>query len=286
MVYLLNFRDLPVGGKVSLRGRLSLLGAPPVPEQVALDKEQVALEKLALESEVTFLIHGFNNNQINGQAKLEQLAGSLKSTQGKGVVAVLWPGDHGWLGPLSYPMEGVDADATADSFSQFISLYIRPGTRVCFVTHSMGARVAMETIKQLRSKYGFSQVCLMAAAIDDDSLSCHNVYRNATLAVDRLTVLSSEKDSVLALAYPLGDFLQSVFFFETDTDGLALGLSGPRSCRACKGPVPSNVYAHPISRSANVGHSDYVTNGIMRPTHIQTAAFVDEVLSGVSVPVW
>jgi len=247
MIYLLEFRADDTGGPV-VPGRLKVM--PNGPEG------PVASDLLMLEPRITFLIHGFNVNREEGRTGLGNLAQFLNSALGAAVVAVLWPGDH-WLGALSYPFEGRDADDTAAQFARFVGDVVRPLTTLSFVTHSLGARVAMETIERLLGRaYPFDQVCLMAPAIDDSSLASLNAYRTSVGNCSRVAVLSSKEDEVLQYAYPAGDLLQA-FIFRDDIAGSALGYHGPRP-HDPSGAVPNNVLHWPIDVDRNSDHSDYI----------------------------
>jgi len=145
----------------------------------------------------------------------------------------------------------------------------------------------METVKRLmRQKYHVQQVCLMAAAIDDDSLSIPRVYRAAAGAARRVAVLASREDRVLKWAYPVGDLLQA-FAFWRDSPGLALGYHGPRSHGADH--VPVQVYAEQIPDSRKSDHGDYIPGPSGTPaTHLRNqvsaASFANAVLSGDTDP--
>jgi pimeloyl-ACP methyl ester carboxylesterase len=247
MIYQLAFRKDDSGGPV-VPGQLKVMpNGPEGPAATAL---------LALEPRVTFLIHGFNVNREEGATGLGNLAQCLNSALGAAVVSVLWPGDH-WLGPLSYPSEGRDADDTAAQFARFIGDVVPPLTSLSFVTHSMGARVAMETIERLLGRaYRFDQLCLMAPAVDDTCLASLNAYRATVENCNRVAVLSSKEDEVLKYAYPAGDLLQA-FAFWHDTAGSALGYRGPRS-HDPSGGVPDNVLHKMIGVDRNSDHGDYI----------------------------
>jgi hypothetical protein len=247
MIYQLEFRKDNTGGPV-VPGQLKAMpDGPSGPAAAAL---------LALEPRITFLVHGFNVNRKEGQKGLGNLARFLDAALGAAVVSVLWPGDH-WTGAISYPFEGRDADDTAAEFARFVGDVVRRGTSLSFVTHSLGARVAMETIKALPGDaYPVDQVCLMAPAIDDFSLASLNNYRAQVESCRRVAVLSSREDEVLRFAYPAGDLLQAFVFWD-DIAGSALGYRGPKS-HDPGGPVPGNVIHKAIADGRNSDHEDYI----------------------------
>jgi len=241
VIYLLDFRASGVGGAV-VPGRLVTMPG------LGADAD------LRVETSVVFLIHGFNVSRADGTDGLRRLAQQLPAGAGVGYVGVLWPGDH-WVRAISYSFEGRDADDSANELAKYIVLTVSKGTSLSFVSHSLGARVVMETVKKLkRADYPIRQVSLVAAAIDDFSLARPRDYSAAVAKTDRVAVLASRRDRVLKLAYPAGDALQAFLFFRRDRLGLALGSHGPRP--SGNDPVPSVVFHEqiPDDRGADHGH--------------------------------
>lgn len=267
MIYVLDFRERNVGGAV-VRGVLTRADGEDDSRQAWLD--------LAAEPHLTFLVHGFNTSRAQGRRQLLGLAALLPSQSEGGLVSVLWPGDH-WIGPLSYPFEGRDADDTAEELARFIELHVAPSQPLSFVGYSLGCRVSLETVKRLLGKaFSVQQVCLLAAAVDDFSLASQDDYLRPTLGSDRVAVLSSTKDLVLTLAYPAGDLFQAWIFFRDDVAGAALGYHGPRRDAAAGTSVPDNVLHRP-SRLGH-GHFDYLPDAEPSAKQRWAAAFTDEVL--------
>lgn len=172
---------------------------------------------------LTVLLHGYNNGLDEGREKLVRFIGLLERKGSTDLMlAVLWPGDSwanaidNWAGAASYPSESRDADDSADNLLTWIVLNVDESARVAFVGHSLGCRVVMRAaqrmVREVKVKKPIlDRICLMAAAIDNDSLGKEGLasYRDAALKADRLAVLASEQDRVLQLAYPAGDVAQS-----------------------------------------------------------------------------
>jgi esterase/lipase superfamily enzyme len=271
VIYFLDLRGRNVGGPV-LPGRLVN----------AADAATGTEQDLARETRVVFLVHGFNVNRDDGQEKLLTLARNLPSSADAGCVAVTWPGDS-WARFASYSFEGNDADDSGAELARFIDRVLPAGMELAFVSHSLGARVVMECLRRLPAgRYKVGQVCVMAAAIDDTSLADPHVYLQVAEEVGRVAVLSSEKDTVLRFAYPLGDALQAFLFFRRDHAGRALGLRGPRA----KGSeeVPSPVIHTHISDGCEVNHSDYLDGEPPYVSRLAAARFADAVVSGRPSP--
>lgn len=276
MRYVLSLRERCVGGAV-------------VPPHLEVGQGLGSRADLQMERRLVFLLHGFNVDACRGRASLGRLS-HLVAGEGWGLVATLWPGDHG-LGALSYSFEGLDADDTAEELARFIDCWAGPEARVSFVGHSLGCRVVLETVKRMIGHaVRVEEVCLFAAAVDADSLASGEVYRSCCEKADRVTVVSSVRDRVLKLAYPAGDLLQA-FLFLRDDPGLALGLRGPRDHKS--GAIPGSVTGVEIPKRSNVGHGDYFpspwrqgTRGwSAKSTKQATAAkFAARVLAGDEVP--
>jgi esterase/lipase superfamily enzyme len=265
--FVLDLRSDPVGGAV-VPARLTL--ATPT------------LDMLQQCTDVAFLVHGFNVSRADGMAELTFFGERLTALGGGAAVAVLWPGDSSF-GPLSYPFETNKADDSAVELAAFIGDQLPQRPRISFIGHSLGCRVVMETVRQLWIKdIPVAQVCLMAAAIDDDSLGVAVEYQRAAQFTARTGVLYSPSDTVLKDAYPIGN-LVSAFLHAASTTDAALGYAGPRSSSA-QVVTPSQVQAVGIAASAGVNHGDYLPSaqGSFNPSQSCAARFANSMLAGVA----
>ena len=261
MIYRLYFRDpaVPTGGAVvpGFVERRTTTGTWVVGPDARL--------ALAREARIVFLIHGFNVALSAGRDRLLRFSEELSSQRGAALVSVLWPGDH-WAGPLSYPFEGGDADDTAERLAAFVDELALPAhVPLAFVAHSLGCRVALEALRRLpgRSR-DVTEVCLLAPAVDNDCLAHLNKYRTAVARLNasgkptRFCVVHSVEDEVLRFAYPVGDWLRSVFTLWRDDPGFALGYKGPRALTEPRpGDIPANVSSVAVG-SFRVDHDDYL----------------------------
>jgi len=140
----------------------------------------------------------------------------------------------------------------------------------------------METVRQLYIMGAqVPQVCLMAGAIDNDSLAAIAAYRAAVQYAGRIAVLYSPSDTVLKAAYPAGNVL-SAFLNWTPTTNAALGYAGPRAAPAPNGDIPNTVTATGIPAAAGVNHGDYLPNVAGPPNNMQLSAakYANAVLAG------
>ncbi len=262
MKFVLDFRTSDRGGAV-VPGRLS---SPTANGHAALDQLRAA-------GRIAFLVHGFNVTRPHGLERLGRFADQLAHCLDWALVSVVWPGDA-WIPGINYVVEGRDADDTAAEFAKFLRDGLPARPTLSFATHSLGARVALETLRRLGDEFEVGQLCLMASAVDDDCLS--DIYSDVTSRARRVAVLSSVEDNVLRSAYPLGDLFQAFLFPTTDKPGVALGYQGPR-------PVAGLAHlAIPQVRAA--GHGDYLPafGAPLNAEQASAAGFADDVLIGAS----
>lgn len=108
-----------------------------------------------------------------------------------------------------------DVRLTRKYFAQLIASSATQMARVSFVTHSMGARVVLETVQQTliaakksgRRTPRFDTAILTAAATSDEVLDDPD-YADAVAAIERFVIVSSRADTVLSGAFPLGDAVE------------------------------------------------------------------------------
>lgn len=268
MKYLLSFRMKSSGGAVG----------PPT-----LLTEN--LDSLKQCSRIAFITHGYNVNEYDGRYALGKLAVRMnQSVPGLAVVQVIWPGDN-FLRGLAYPFKGRTADDTATRLALFIWRNDLHRKELNFVSHSLGGRVVLETIKQLVG-VRVHQVCLMAAAVDDSALLKAAQFQEPLSRIRRLSVLASRDDRVLKFAYPAGDLTH---FFQNlkNPPDFALGFHGPRPS------TPDNVYPLQIDAvdpQAKADHGHYLENEKSKPLVLEkckrAAVFASQALAGEATPAY
>lgn len=296
--FLLSLRDQQFGGAVT-SGHLYRVGTP---WDVSWDDRLPDFTLLTRGQRLTVFLHGYNNGLDEGRDKLVRFIGCLEQKGSTDLMlAVLWPGDSwanaigNWAGALSYPAESRDADDSADNLLKWLVLHVHESARVAFVGHSLGCRVVMRAaqrmVRDVRVKKPIlDRICLMAAAIDSDSLGKDEPtsYRDAAENADRIAVLASQEDRVLQGAYRLGDSVQSWWSFSGERSVRALGRYGPEG-------GPPEVLAKLESRMADpnrdIGHSDYLppyppSSPPAHRTKAESEQFVFEFLSRRPNPSW
>lgn len=275
MILFVDFRARDVGGPVVPGRFVDPVGHGRTPEECRATLRAAA--------RVAVLVHGFNVNRPSGTEALRRLAGRIVADAADVALVVTWPGDS-WAGPLGYPLEGNDADDTAVELARFLERELPATADLSFASHSLGARVVLETIRRLPRHLMVREVCVAAAAVDDDALNAGGRYVRAADGSRRTTVLASRADRVLAWAYPAGDLVQSWLFAWKDRAGPALGLRGPRP--DAEAPTSPKVRVERIPPAVGVDHGDYITSGPEGGKHRACAAFVAAVLRGDGDPVY
>jgi pimeloyl-ACP methyl ester carboxylesterase len=178
--------------------------------------------------------HGFNVNRSDGIDCLSNWESLLQLPQPySAFIGLLWPGDSVWAHGLDYPDEPKVADEAGKLAAAFIDAHFHGAASISFASHSLGARVVLETISQL--SLPVRRVILMAPAIDDNCLTTE--FQAVAAKVGAISVLASSKDSVLSEAFPLGNFIAGIIAAGHPWWHAALGHCGPEK------PWPANFQA-------------------------------------------
>lgn len=240
----LSFRQERQGGDVKMH--------PDVSDDSALNNAQ----------HVVLLIHGYNNDHkaaaeaYDGfHARQKALGSDERYGLGRTFVEVYWPGDAKW-GVISflYYMGSIGhAKESAIALARFLRNRLS-GARIDIVAHSMGCRVALETLWALNTQnetLNFGRIVFMAGAVPTFMLVDAQPKRRLRPAYDRVLregalSLFSGSDMVLAGAFPAG---QSLAAGEEGATPTALGHE-----YWIDSTVPYNLGQEESPRS---GHSDY-----------------------------
>src|SRR5450432_3272398 len=191
------------------------------------------VERAVRGKHVCFLVHGFNVDRDSGYTELgsfgQELAAdgaligvpkpagplNLHAAGIDVVIPVLWVGD--WFSPINYPFVLPDIRLTGKYFADLIASSATQMSRISFVSHSMGARVVLETVQSsvaAAARAGsrrpvFDTLILTAAAVSDEVLDDPD-YADAVDAVRRFVVVSSRADQVLSGAFPAGNLVEQL----------------------------------------------------------------------------
>jgi hypothetical protein len=201
--------------------------------------------------EVFFAVHGFNVNQKNGIDHLNFWLNNIDI--GNAVkIGVLWPGDCFVPIFVDYVVEGHEAIRSGQMLADFLNKNFSGAASLSFASHSLGARVVLETISGL-SRSNVHRVLLMAGAIDNNCLT--REYANAAGKIEQISLLASTRDAVLAAAFPLGNPIQGIIDSGHPYYHAALGREGPANSDQVG---PHLHLGWQIPKQLDYGHLDYL----------------------------
>src|SRR6266403_4714418 len=202
--------------------------------------------------DVFFATHGFEVNQADGISHLGFWLANLEI--GNAVpIGIVWPGDCVIPIFVDYILEGREAIKSGQLLATFLNANFTGAVTVSFASHSLGARLVLQTIAGLAGSFHVRRVLLMAGAIDDDCLT--GEYGASANKIDEISILASTRDAVLAFAFPLGNPLQGIIDRAHPYHHAALGRTGPAQ------PYPPSPRLQPnwqIPPNLNYGHHNYL----------------------------
>ncbi len=241
---------------------------------------QASLADLQAEIEgkdVFFATHGFAVNQYAGLKELGAWLDNLQIGNAVGI-GILWPGDAALELFVDYIVEGREAIQSGDFVSDFLNNNFAGAVSVSFASHSLGARMVLQTISGLADGIKVRRVVLMAGAIDNDCLV--NEYQKAASKIQEISLLASLGDDVLSFAFPLGNPLMGIIDRGHPYYRAALGHRGPAQPFPASPPLQANWQ---IPAEWGYGHHDYLQDGSLS-ANAQFALPVDIPASGVPRP--
>ena len=211
------------------------------------------------------LIHGFNNDQEEAELAFDRFTreqwklGTMRTP----IVRVLWPGD---VGVPHYARSIPNAQGTARLLADELrkAAAYRGGLVVDIVAHSMGCRLSLELLHELRAVpeplLRVRRIAMMAAAIPRRLLASHGTFVGGLrppLDASGVRVLSlySYIDLVLLGAFPAGQTIANL-----------TGLDGAGVIPVPLGLAPWRVAAAPAAgrfaqlHAKGAGHGSYWKN--------------------------
>ena len=262
ITFYLNFRAQSIGGGVA--GPSAWQGDGDTADPALLPLEDAALRGLVAGRDVLFAVHGFATEQLYGTRMFARLNAQLALTLPPSAVfiGVLWPGDS-WLPFVDYPFEGSFAMETGNRLAHYINTWMGLANSVSFLSHSLGARVVLQTVPLLSRKAKL--LCLTAAAVNQGCLA--EEYAAAVSKDTAITALASREDHVLELAYPPGDAAADTLIHDHPYLEPALGYAGPPpGMRPQPIPTPWEI---PVGDAYD--HGDYHAPGDNTPATLDAA---------------
>src|SRR5215471_2776642 len=254
--WFLSTREQSVGGSAT-QVKVLDAGRPGATEDL--------LPELKTEIEgrdVFFATHGFEVDQASG---VKELAAWLDNLQIENVVkiGIVWPGDAALKLFVDYIVEGREAIQSGKYLADFLNENFRGAVSLSFASHSLGARLVLETISGLADSFRVRRVVLMAGAIDSDCLV--NEYGKAARRVEEISLLASTRDDVLAFAFPLGNPLQGLLDRGHPYYRAALGHKGPAQPLPPSPPLQANWQ---IPENQCYGHGNYLPSAPLPAVYV------------------
>jgi hypothetical protein len=250
MTFFLDFRTKSVGGAV-VNPRLFEGDGTASPLALTLIAN-ARVPAIVNGRNLLFAAHGFNVSRSKGACSLGLLDQYLALAPPNLFVGLLWPGDS-WLPIVDYPFEGTVSIDCGRRLAAFCNDWCSGAQSISFVSHSLGARLVLEATTVLGRQA--QSVCLTAGAINRDCLTTE--YSGATGNSALISLLASRKDSVLKIAFSVGDPFADLLHDDHSLFQAALGYGGPPA------PPPQPVrYPWQIPDQDGYGHGDYLPPGV------------------------
>ena len=171
---------------------------------------------------VLILVHGYRNNETAAAKAYITVEEKLRQYQFPydEVIGFLWPGSGISLGFLA-------AVGRANKAAQYLADLVRQlqerGCEVSVQTHSLGARVALQAIKQYGVK--LKDLILLAPAVDANVFSPKGEFKITVNNITECFIIGySSQDDVLKDAYWTAEVISNLFSGKAQK---ALGLYGP-----------------------------------------------------------
>jgi len=221
MTRFLDVRTWPVGGP--LAHRVAVSQGTTITDYKGYDEK--ALRRDVSGQHVLLVTHGFNTNRKDGIAHLANWESLILRQLPVGwvYIGILWPGDSIWLHGLDYPEEPKVADQAGKLLGPWLDDLLASAATVDFASHSLGARVILQIIRNM--KRAPNHAVIMAGAINDDCLSQEFAAEADRIA--EISVFASDSDDVLKLAFPMGNLVGGILDQGHPWLRAALGRTGP-----------------------------------------------------------
>jgi pimeloyl-ACP methyl ester carboxylesterase len=184
---------------------------------------------------LVLLVHGYNNTEEDAENSYQTFIDHLMSSfdeqhPGPDSIAKFhWPGNVSTLfgSTVGYPFDINNARGAANLIAAYLIGIPVPTLRVTLVGHSMGCRLILEALNNVRSATpNISIVGLMAAASPVDLVRPGARLFWTGNPPRRMLKYFSEQDAVLLAAFPLGQWAAYQLQIESDNYSEAIGRHG------------------------------------------------------------
>jgi pimeloyl-ACP methyl ester carboxylesterase len=198
---------------------------------------------------VLIATHGFNVDRADGIEYLSNFGNLLQCPPSTTYLGLLWPGESVWMHGCSNPDGPKTATQAGRLMATFLDANFGEAATISFVSHSLGARLVLETA--LRMSLPVRNLILLGAAIDDNCMN--REYKSAADKVESISVLSSRNDQVLSMVFPLCRLFSGIMGEGHPWWRSALGQTGPSR------PRPAHFVApYQIPDNWSFDHGDYM----------------------------
>lgn len=267
MTRFLDVRLQPVGGTVAQQ--IALFAGSGICDYTGITLAD--FQSFIQGQHVLIGAHGFNVNRADGIACLSGWQTLLQLPPSSVFVGLLWPGDSIWAHGLDYPAEASVADHAGQRVAAFVDANFGAVASISFVSHSLGARVVLSAISNMKRRV--RRLTLMAGAIDNDCLA--GEFGSVPASVDSISLLASTGDTILSELFPLGNFFAGILDAGHPWARSALGHRGPA------GAAPSNFQPpFQIPDGWSYNHGDYLNFNSPAPPRLALPTDVPGVQSG------
>jgi hypothetical protein len=268
VTYFIDVRADSAGGNPVADVNDIVVRSDTQPNLISANSLDAALVQAIQGRDVLLGTHGFHVNRQDGISNLSHWNEWLNLGANGIFAGVLWPGDSRWLPFIDYPVEGDEAIKSGRLLAQYIGKNFSGAGSVSFASHSLGARVVLETVRNLPNTCTVKTVTMMAGAIDDTCLS--GEYKDSAARIGKISVLASDCDDVLKWAFPVGNPVAGIITRGDPYWHGALGRFGPNP-----GNQPSTLSGTPIlPDSWDFGHGSYINcNGPVGPPGEESGPF-------------
>ncbi|PID27149.1 MAG: hypothetical protein CR982_06770 [Candidatus Cloacimonadota bacterium] len=175
-------------------------------KEISMEELKVAISGKS----VLILVHGYNKEAKGVYEAYKEIEGR---TNYDIVVGFLWTGED-------HAIEWYKAKRKANKSARFLKYILKKlwkaNNNIDLMSHSLGARVTLNALKQSNSRIINNYFCT-AGAVDNESLEQGGEFYDSRFKYNNIIIMHSKKDDVLKLSYTIAEL------------DIALGLHGPEN---------------------------------------------------------
>jgi esterase/lipase superfamily enzyme len=195
---------------------------------------------------VLMLIHGYNNKADSICSSYWIIANAvnslLKNSNGTPlydmIIGYVWPGENSQL-------EYFEAKANAGAAAYHLRWWLNeinslsPNVELDLMTHSMGARVLLSSLKISNTDVKIRNAYMLASAVDNESIEPNEEFYNAVIKCEKFYVFHSVNDNAM-LIYQIPEFDKPLGFAGPEDISLILTKMKNVKVINCKNYVKSH----------------------------------------------